>query len=278
MKRTFGSLRKENGITLVTLIITVLILLILSAVVIDFIMDGSIKDRVDRLIGRADNQQSLMGDIRNEVREQIIPGQTDTAPEEDSEVIPIATVEDLFKVGTGEYIISGEKTYQCTPSANYKLVDTIEFAVNDYKNEYSSLFEATTGTTTEETSQVTNFSTSGSYGYTAPATGTYKLEVWGAEGGAYSVGNPGKGGYSVGTINLTQGDELYIYVGGKGEPSPSTSSFNAYGGGYNGGGNAGYRGGGGGGATDIRIAGTTLYYRVIVAGGGRWCILSKSYL
>ena len=44
--------------------------------------------------------------------------------------------------------------------------------------------------------------------YTAPVTGTYKLEVWGAEGNV-------KGGYSSGTITLSAGKTVYIYVGGK---------------------------------------------------------------
>lgn len=69
----------------------------------------------------------------------------------------------------------------------------------------------------------------------------------------------GKGAYAKGTINLTANtDKLYIYVGGKN--------------GYNGGG-TGYSPNGvgptnGGGATDIRVNGTGLNNRVIVAGGG----------
>ena len=34
--------------------------------------------------------------------------------------------------------------------------------------------------------------------FTAPSATTYKLEVWGAQGG----GNGGKGGYSIGNISL----------------------------------------------------------------------------
>ena len=53
--------------------------------------------------------------------------------------------------------------------------------------------------------------------------GTYKLEVWGAEGGKSNESSAlsasataGKGGYSVGTILLLSNTTLYIYVGGKG--------------------------------------------------------------
>ena len=44
--------------------------------------------------------------------------------------------------------------------------------------------------------------------YTAPVTGTYKLEVWGAEGSV-------KGGYSSGIKSLSAGQTIYVYIGGK---------------------------------------------------------------
>ncbi|MGI6329593.1 MAG: DUF5411 family protein [Bacilli bacterium] len=90
--------------------------------------------------------------------------------------------------------------------------------------------------------------TGGSQTFTAPYSGTYKLEVWGAQGEGT---NGGKGGYSTGLLNLSAGEKLYIYVGGRS--------------GYNGGGIGGYNGGGG---TDIRRGGTSLSNRIIVAGGG----------
>lgn len=102
------------------------------------------------------------------------------------------------------------------------------------------------------------------YGYTGSVQtytaqwGYYKLEVWGAQGGTrYTSGSGGKGGYSSGNIWLSPGTILYIYVGGTN--------------GYNGGGAATGEpsgcGGSGGGGTDIRIGGTSLSDRVIVAGG-----------
>ena len=101
--------------------------------------------------------------------------------------------------------------------------------------------------------------------FTAPITGKYTLEVWGAQGGTCGGTQGGLGGYSKGNISLTQGQEIYVYVGGSG------SQRN---GGWNGGGSGGIgtrsniHGGGGGGATDIRVGGITLDKRVIVAGGG----------
>lgn len=93
-----------------------------------------------------------------------------------------------------------------------------------------------------------------------PISGKYKLEVWGAQGGAYNSYVGGKGGYSTGQVNLNENVNLYIYVGGY--PGKAKTA------GYNGGTVTNNYGGGGGGATDIRIAEDSLYSRVIVAGGG----------
>lgn len=111
--------------------------------------------------------------------------------------------------------------------------------------------------------------------FAAPYTGTYTFKVYGAQGGSASHNGlavrGGYGGYSYGSIELNQGDILYIYVGGMGGTSQSAV---AGAGGFNGGGygarnwGANFVYGGGGGATDIRVGGTALANRVIVAGGG----------
>lgn len=101
--------------------------------------------------------------------------------------------------------------------------------------------------------------------------GSYKLEVWGAEGGKYSnrTNTPGKGGYSVGVLSLASKTKLFVHVG----QSPTSET-----GGWNGGGNGRNSSVGGGGATDISLYGSEgssdwnnsnhLYSRIIVAGGG----------
>lgn len=84
-----------------------------------------------------------------------------------------------------------------------------------------------------------------------------------ATGGGWSV-NGGNGASVTGSLAVTGGEELYIYVGGIGADSEQGA-----GGGYNGGGNGQLSsGGGGGGATDIRVGGMDLSHRVAVAGGG----------
>lgn len=152
--------------------------------------------------------------------------------------------------------------------------------------------------------------------FTAPQTGYYKLETWGAQGGdagekiIYSDGTPirntvwhgGYGAYAKGTIYLTSGSELYVYVGGKGGDSYTfwdnpfridkddngniIRSLYTYryggAGGFNGGGKGGnghgnWSGvGGGGGATHIATVSGELHelenkkgsILIVAAGGG----------
>lgn len=97
------------------------------------------------------------------------------------------------------------------------------------------------------TKKVYNFGHSGSYQtFTVPITGTYKVELWGAQGGASGAYIGGNGGYTSGMIHLTKDTPLYLYVGG----SPTSGSK------YNGGGPGGAYGNAGGGATDIRLSPT----------------------
>ena len=106
--------------------------------------------------------------------------------------------------------------------------------------------------------------------FTAPADGYYKLETWGAQGGTHSTSIGGYGGYSVGVVKLSQGQQLYINVGGTTDSSS---------GGYNGGGtgvnNPYGTGRGGGGATHISTSTGLLSAKssqkdtiLIVSGGG----------
>ena len=130
-----------------------------------------------------------------------------------------------------------------------------------------------------KTGDILNFNYTGAVQSITLPKGTYKLECWGAQGGNRSqdsasatVTGSGLGGYSIGTLTLTQLTTCYIYVGGQGGMSSSTGNVKVEGG-FNGGGFAyhestGEPGNGGGGATDVRIAQDSLYARVIVAGGG----------
>lgn len=111
--------------------------------------------------------------------------------------------------------------------------------------------------------------------FKAPQDGKYKLECWGAQGGAGQYGKQekmGKGGYATGIIELKKGTTLFVVVGQNGTDgtyyhvAPNT---------FNGGSTDGDRSGGG--ATDFRLKCTDLtkwneeiglYSRILVAGGG----------
>lgn len=130
-----------------------------------------------------------------------------------------------------------------------------------------------------KTGDILNFDYTGAVQSITLPKGIYKLECWGAQGGNRSqdsasatVTGSGLGGYSIGTLTLTQLTTCYIYVGGQGGMSSSTGNVKVEGG-FNGGGFASHEstgepGNGGGGATDVRIAQDSLYARIIVAGGG----------
>ncbi len=93
-----------------------------------------------------------------------------------------------------------------------------------------------------------------------------RIKAWGAQGNINSgfgnnSGAGGLGGYAEGSLSVSPGDVINIYVGGQ----------NGYNGGATGGAGTdgdGAPGGNGGGASDVRIGGTAHVNRVIVAGGG----------
>ncbi len=110
--------------------------------------------------------------------------------------------------------------------------------------------------------------------YTVPSGCTaVKIDMAGAVGGTGNSGSHGGyGGRVVANLNVSTGQQLFVFVGGRGTNGNGTVSVKN--GGPNGaggqafGGNGYYQGGGGGGATDIRVGGTALSSRVLVAGGG----------
>lgn len=108
--------------------------------------------------------------------------------------------------------------------------------------------------------------------FTVPAGVTsVTIDAFGAQGGTGSNGPPGGtgggapglGGQATGTLSVTPGQILNIFVGGA--ASGSLGGFNSNVAGSNGGSSTG---GGGGGASDVRVGGSSLLDRVIVGGGG----------
>ena len=137
-------------------------------------------------------------------------------------------------------------------------------------------YDLTTTTPTKiKTGDILNCPYSGAAKSITLPKGTYKLEVWGAQGGnlnssgSYVSSLGGRGGYSIGTLTLIKATVAFLYAGGQGKGSATSHAY----GGFNGGGDAwgsstGEQANGGGGGSDIRLGQDSLYARVIVAGGG----------
>ena len=156
------------------------------------------------------------------------------------------------------------------------------------KERFTSTDYSSCGVNLAESNIVYTFTSTGSIQtLTIPETGTYRLEVWGAQGGFAKYSTEyfgGYGAYATGEIILNQGDTLYIGVGEKGVGSTadetdyafnSTTSYNSgtFGGVYIN--NSAH--GGGGGASHIAIntnRGVLSSYNnykseiLIVSGGG----------
>ena len=80
--------------------------------------------------------------------------------------------------------------------------------------------------------------------FSAPISGVYQVELWGASGGfptSVHAATVGRGGYTKGNIALNAGDQLGVFVGGTGAPNGNW---------WNGGGDGEADGGG---ATDVRL-------------------------
>jgi hypothetical protein len=106
-----------------------------------------------------------------------------------------------------------------------------------------------------------------------PSVTEATFDVFGASGGNVAGGaTGGLGGEARATLAVTPGHVVTIMVGGKGADGPVGAAGN---GGFNGGANGGpgttspaYGPAGGGGASDVRVDGTDLAHRALVAGGG----------
>lgn len=134
----------------------------------------------------------------------------------------------------------GDKIVDISPSKTKKTVTGLD----ENSLYYFKIFAEDTNSNTSESDEK-HIMTSGdegwSFDYTgsiqtfvAPKTGIYQLESWGAQGGDATDGTltarGGYGAYAVGEVFLTQGDTLYINVGGQdgygGGGNPVTNIIN----------------------------------------------------
>ncbi len=176
-----------------------------------------------------------------------------------------------------EVKISGFEKNELSPGENIITI-TISRAGNE------QIYEVTAFLVNEQVFAYTgNFQT-----YVIPASGTYNIQLWGAQGGRgrtnWTLNHHGaKGAYASGESHFNQGDVLYFYVGGVGGQSGAAGRCTGAAGGFNGGGRGGNDsncdsqpepGAGGGGATDVRLVSGTwnnfesLKSRIMIAAGG----------
>lgn len=162
-----------------------------------------------------------------------------------SSKLPTFTVADPSKDG---YIFVGWGTTEDSTTAVYDNITDLAIASN--RTVYAVFTDA-----------VAIFSYTGTIQeFVVPATGNYRLDAYGAQGGGVRTTPEcgGAAGYSYGYKLLTKGQKLYIVVGGQG--TTALAEANSTLGGYNGGGDgSSYKkssgtwpiGGSGGGATHI---------------------------
>jgi len=179
---------------------------------------------------------------------------------------------------TDEGTISTSGTVDVTTAGSY----TITYSATDATGN-----TATATRTVEVYQSVFNY-TGSAQTFTVPTDVTsISVDAYGASSSVSSgnyagycgSGYQAKGGRVQTSLSVTPGQTLYIYVGGMSVYCYSGSNnclpLSNQAGGWNGGGNGSGNGEAGGGATDIRLGGTSMSDRVIVAGGaggaGSYC-------
>lgn len=211
----------------------------------------------------------------------------------------IETTEQLFLKGNSKIVLQ-DKTYTepgfyvrkkdgstVENDSRVKIEGEVKAATGTYKLIYSLVEDGKV--ISRKIRTVLKINTNNNYDYTqaeqvftTPVKGSYKFELWGAQGGAsYPNTNStgtlvegGKGAYTSGIMTLDANEKVYVYVGQKGINGSTSSVATDT---FNGGGSGGsdYQGGAsGGGATDIRLIGgywndtKGLNSRIMVAAGG----------
>ena len=270
-------LKMNKGITLVALVVTIIVLIILAGVSISLVLgqDGVVqKAKAGRdnyaEAAKLENEQLANIDVFTaEVGDTTAPtgSMNMTGGEftisatinlgENTDVTrtkyvfttsnePLGTDnESLYTDGTIE---STNQTITKVKAAGTYYLHILAVSKNGFKDEIISDTSATSQGKKDFT-----YANNNMYNVTLEP-GNYKLEVWGASGGgsnnSYNYDYGGPGGYSVGTISITEPTQLFVVVGGQGTKGTSSGT---YAGGYNGGGSGNYYSGGGGGATHIGL-------------------------
>ena len=186
----------------------------------------------------------------------------------------------------------GDEIENSYHSSGLKFTDTVMKAGNEAMPNWRSNTDVV-GNYGEGHARITNLTNNRVYEFnytgspqtfTAPMNANYRIELWGAAGGdnqnpvgsKQNVGShAGLGAYTAGTIDLSLGEELYVYVGEAGKYGSGSNPYGGKPGTFNGGGHGGNSSSGsGGGATDVRLINgawnnqESLISRIMVAAAG----------
>lgn len=111
--------KQNKGITLSALIIVILVLLILTGIIVDFALDGTLIDKAEETVTKANEKTGTDKEIEKEIKEEWedTPGETIQSPtREDTTIVLTATTSNITK-----------KSFKITVKGNNKNGDKLSF-------------------------------------------------------------------------------------------------------------------------------------------------------
>ena len=275
--------KRFKGITLISLVITIILLLILAGVTINGIFNNNglfskvINSKEETLKSQSLEELKLkVNEIQLEKKGQVSLKDIAISLKNDTENKYIVSVDSNSNENSeDEQFENSNKIYVIYK--NYKFIIDNNFeisSINKIDNETGEI---------PKYGEKIEFDYTGNYQeYKIKESGYYRIQCWGANGGNSTRNGKtgalgGNGGYTSGVIYLEKGEKIYIYVGGHGEDAVAKKDSPN---GYNGGGLGTWdheddeAAGAGGGATDIRLVANdwdnfeSLKSRIMVAAGG----------
>ena len=228
-----------RGITIISLVITIIVLIIIAGVSIGAInQNNGLLKKLQIAKEETKKSQAL-----EELELKIINVQA----EKNGNATLLDIINEFKQDKENEYIISlepiasikGDIPDVSNTEKIYVLYKDFQFEIDKNLNVYVVSNVDKTDESVQEIWEKTEFDYTGDYEeYEVKDNGYYKIECVGATGGN-SVGNGsvtesgGNGGYTSGIIYLKKGEKIYVYVGGHGNDAEVGKDSTA---GYNGGG------------------------------------------
>ena len=270
-KKNKDKFKRFKGITLISLVITIILLLILAGVTINGIFNNN------GLFSKVINskEETLKSQSLEELKLKVNEIQLEKKGQVSLKDIAISLKNDT----ENKYIVSVDSN----SNEIYVIYKNYKFIIdNNFEISCINKIDNETGEIPKYGEKI-EFNYTGNYQeYKIKESGYYRIQCWGANGGNSTRNGKtgalgGNGGYTSGVIYLEKGEKIYIYVGGHGEDAVAKKDSPN---GYNGGGLGTWdheddeAAGAGGGATDIRLVANewnnfeSLKSRIMVAAGG----------